>query len=897
MDTAWSFSGTFSPTPDRGVVSGAFQDETLGMEMDIDSDEEIWVCFGMLPDLIAQFVRTRSSHGIGRHIRSALEGEDEHIPLNLSLNETFCGVSTLSGHLIAVLNSKSSSTLVKLHDIGSVKYLCYVQRGQLQNGMEDLQKGPDKVRVSVDITILGPESLGEDIAKTLRDGRLYLQEPYMVPEPYEYRNPQYLDVQFDSLGMLASAAGSTESAEISALTRSIDQTMTPMDILLAMIDSIPQNAGLAQAKADTRVITELLAHQREALDFIIGRESGDQSKFCSLWSPTSSHLDQQVYQHTITGSTSPRPDDIPGGILADEMGLCKTLSMISAIVTTQEQAKISHSSAKPNGPTTSVSASTLVIVPSFLLLEGWVDEIHKHVKPGALTYYKYHGPDRMLDLSKPLPDVILTTYGTVASECGRTSGGSVLRQIHWHRIVLDEAHIIRNWSTKQFKAMNSLSADIRWCMTGTPVQNGVDDIGALTRFLRLPILGEATDFRKFISGKIKLAGGLSASDYTNLRLLLSSICLRRNTTVLELPGVEYAYHRPSFTKDEKEVYNNLIRSCILAIDRSILGNLKQSVTWHKQDASGATPSNAVLGSLLRLRLFCNQGLCLGPENGAIPSAPDEALSFLHQKGVSVCRDCGIDVLAAQDDTKPGHGFHLTACHALVCHECVPKFLADLNHVEADGKTRICPFCCHFDAGVNLLQPPDEGGSNQAASKAPCPSKLEALIQDLTNSAGQEKSIVFSFWLKSLDLVEDLIKERNITFRRVDGSRSKGDKKQSLHDFQTRPDVSVLLMTFGTGSMGLNDLNVASRVHILEPQWNPSVESQAIGRVSRLGQTKKVTVVRYVMQKSIEELVENRQLLKLMLAVGGGLGAAKGPLSSQGQKSAADLRQYLSQLLC
>ncbi|KAK4159590.1 SNF2 family N-terminal domain-containing protein [Cladorrhinum sp. PSN259] len=905
-----SFSELTCPAPGSFVARDSFQDETLGMEMDIDDDneeeveveeededeEEPVVCFGMLPDVVAQFVRTRG-HGIGRHVRGALGGDEEHIPLNLSLEEMSWTLSTISGHLIAVLNSKSSSTLANLHDIGPVRYLCFVQRLQLQNGMEELQKSPDKVRLTVDITILGPQSLSDEVATTLRDGRLYLQDPYTVPEPYEYRNPQYFDIQHSNFDLLAIAASSGDGLDMTALGRGIDQTMSPMEILLAMIDSIPQNAGLRQAKADTRVTTELLAHQREALDFIIGRESGDQSRFSTLWSLTGSHQDKEVYQHIITGSKSPQPEDIQGGILADEMGLCKTLSMISAIVTTREHAKTARASTKPKSSTISAVTSTLVIVPSFLLLEGWVDEIHKHIKPGSLTYYKYHGPDRRLDLSKPLPDVILTTYGTVASECGRASGGSVLRQIHWYRIVLDEAHIIRNWSTKQFKAINNLSADIRWCMTGTPVQNGVDDIGALTRFLRLPVLGEAANFRKYISGKIKLAGGLSTSDYTNLRLLLSSICLRRNTTVLELPGVEHSYHRPAFKHEEREVYSGLVRSCIRAIDRSIFGNANNSVTWHKKEATATPHSNAVLGSLLRLRLFCNQGLSLGPERGEIPSAPDEALSFLHQKGVSVCKDCGADVLVVQDATKPAHGFHLTNCYALVCHECLLKFVADLAHVEADGKTGICPFCQDVDNGVNLLLPRESAIPTEADSNAPCPSKLQALIEDLTKTAGKEKSIVFSFWLKSLDLVENLLKERNITFRRVDGSRSKSDKKHALHDFQTRPDVSVLLMTFGTGSMGLNDLNVANRVHILEPQWNPSVESQAIGRVSRLGQTKKVTVIRYVMQKSIEELVENRQLMKLMLAVGGGLGAAKGPLSSEGQKHASDLRHYLSQLLC
>ncbi|KAK4642693.1 hypothetical protein QC761_510532 [Podospora bellae-mahoneyi] len=115
-------------------------------------------------------------------------------------------------------------------------------------------------------------------------------------------------------------------------------------------------------------------------------------------------------------------------------------------------------------------------------------------------------------------------------------------------------------------------------------------------------------------------------------------------------------------------------------------------------------------------------------------------------------------------------------------------------------------------------------------------------------------------MKSLDLVENLLKEHDVAFRRVDGSRSKNYRRASLHDFRTK-DVPVLLMTFGTGSMGLNDLKVARRVHTLEPQWNPSVENQAIGRVSRLGQTREVTVIRYVMKKSIEEVSDFKPLFE------------------------------------
>ena len=89
------------------------------------------------------------------------------------------------------------------------------------------------------------------------------------------------------------------------------------------------------------------------------------------------------------------------------------------------------------------------------------------------------------------------------------------------------------------------------------------------------------------------------------------------------------------------------------------------------------------------------------------------------------------------------------------------------------------------------------------------------------------------------------------------------------------------MTLGTGAVGLN-LAVASRIYLLEPQWNPSIESQAIGRALRLGQKDNVTIIRYTMRNTVEEsTVLSRQKKKLDL-VGGGFGKSKERASEQHQ---------------
>ncbi|KAI9778365.1 MAG: hypothetical protein M1839_008153 [Geoglossum umbratile] len=88
-----------------------------------------------------------------------------------------------------------------------------------------------------------------------------------------------------------------------------------------------------------------------------------------------------------------------------------------------------------------------------------------------------------------------------------------------------------------------------------------------------------------------------------------------------------------------------------------------------------------------------------------------------------------------------------------------------------------------------------------------------------------------------------------------------------------------------------NLTAASRIHIIEPQWNPSVESQAIGRALRLGQVKQVTVIRYIMKDTVEQYIQSRQIRKLQVAQIGWDADTDNP-EEQNLKKLMDLRSLL-----
>ena len=295
-----------------------------------------------------------------------------------------------------------------------------------------------------------------------------------------------------------------------------------------------------------------------------------------------------------------------------------------------------------------------------------------------MTYYKYHGSSRSLNTASPLPyDIVLSTYGTIATDFG--NGGGALNRFRWHRLVLDEgrlcvterhrpiwiiakivrAHVIRNSSTKAFKAAMSLSAEIHWCMSGTPVQNSLDDLEALIQFLRIPVLSDSSVFRKFVAGT-STAGSIRRPNYENLRILLASICLRRSFSILPELGVSFQVHKPTLSESERRDYAAWEAVCKERIN----------VAVSSRRAKGG--ARVVLTAILLLRIFCNTGVnsALTVGNFFANSQPDEVSSLLQQSGgEAVCVECNNDI--------PSQAASYTAnkkrlLDRLLCHECMSR---------------------------------------------------------------------------------------------------------------------------------------------------------------------------------------------------------------------------------
>lgn len=127
-----------------------------------------------------------------------------------------------------------------------------------------------------------------------------------------------------------------------------------------------------------------------------------------------------------------------------------------------------------------------------------------------------------------------------------------------------------------------------------------------------------------------------------------------------------------------------------------------------------------------------------------------------------------------------------------------------------------------------------------------------------------KSVVFSQWTKLLDKIAIALDEFKIEYRKLDGTMNRIERNRSMDALKMDPKCEVLLVSLRAGGVGLN-LTCAQRVYLMEPFWNPAVESQAVDRVHRLGQTKPVRMIRYIISGSVEQNMLEIQKRKTELA--------------------------------
>lgn len=756
------------------------------------------------------------------------------------------------------------------------------------------------------INIYGPKSQAGSIGRFLTNKQLYLRNPFFHDPGIEVCNPHVLHIG----GLPRSLAGisSSHGASSCHVTRTAEEIRSDV---LGMFNSLKKSESLPEMEPSELVTTKLLPHQKQGLHFMINKEkhcifSEEEEDNSSLWRLKYKLNGQRTYYNVITGGEErTKPPEVLGGILADMMGLGKTLSILSLIVgSLNEAAEWAKQAPVKAGEVFQLvrnSKATLLVAP-LSTVANWEEQIAMHLKPGALKYYIFHGGHRIQDIDRLAEfDLIITTYSIISSERKKKDASSLLRT-NFFRIVLDEAHMIREQSTQQCQTICALSSNRRWAVTGTPVQNRLDDLGALVKFLRVKPFNDKGGFAQFILTPFKMA---DPEILPKLRLLVDTITLRRLKDKIDLPPHHDHIVRLQFSEDEKKLYQWFARDS----DQKMKIIARDSV----QSLSGKSYVH-ILRAIMRLRLLCAHGRELLSEedlkmtegsssNNAIDIEEDEEkdtpainsrqaydmLMLFRETDADKCVQCTqvIGPSDSENTVKSDTIGYILPCFQIICRDCMRDLKSSPEQrLSKDHFT--CPFCdqnlptSFFELTQSGIEAAEE--AKNAARENPRQAKVmgqyggphtktKALIECLHNSSVESqllpkdkpiKSVVFSGWTAHLDLIQIALEDNGIKYVRLDGKMSRMKRTASIDAFRDDPEVLVFLVSISAGGLGLN-LTAGSRVYVMEPQYNPAAEAQAVDRVYRLGQTREVFTTRFIMEDSFEEKMLVLQRKKQNLA--------------------------------
>ncbi|KAK8102537.1 DNA repair protein RAD5B, partial [Apiospora sp. TS-2023a] len=681
------------------------------------------------------------------------------------------------------------------------------------------KKKPQYIVVDISINLSGPKDMIDDVGTAVTNASGFLQHPCFLPVAMPYINPHYF-YPSDARTDLAHLVGPpTEDTGASELAQGLGD-------VLNCLDESDWSSSLAStlSEAEGKITTALKSHQKEGVISILKREEGGYTTFAT------NILKSYIGTKDFKSHLSP----LAGGIVADVMGLGKSLTMLSAVVCSMPSAA-EFSLIEMDIPTT---RATLIVATSPQVMGVWKSEIERHIKPDTLRLCIFHGSNRAKKLEDIVDnDVVLTTYHTLVADW---KSQRLLQGIMWFRVVLDEAHWIRNTTSQQFKATRDLKAQRRWCLSGTPIQNTLDDLRSLLDFLHFEPFSEPGFFRKHIIEPLHVN---SLDPFRNLRLLLRITCFRRTAELLCLPPHETSEIAVSLTDMEMQLYDGILDRCKEEFEE---------ISYGKSPKKRYT---VLFAATMKLRRLCNHGTFKEPQHSPGSETPKRKGKVASRKQTGKVSD------------EP------------MCAYCY----GDNADISADmGALEVCPECSRvLDQGTAPRSPLNGGNTTLDPTSAYQPSqgmnlpniaqggdtgyssKLNAVVDNIRSSPSS-KHLVFTSWRLTLNLLQLLLAQQEIPNSRIDGQTSFAEREVILQRFSREDGPGVMLLSIATGAVGLT-LTVADRVHIVEPQWNPSVEEQAIGRALRIGQQRNVTVYKYIAKRTVEENIVFLQKRKSHLA--------------------------------
>ncbi|KAG6372308.1 P-loop containing nucleoside triphosphate hydrolase protein [Boletus reticuloceps] len=485
-------------------------------------------------------------------------------------------------------------------------------------------------------------------------------------------------------------------------------------------------------------------------------------------------------------------------ILADEMGLGKTIQVISFFAHLKEGGN--------TGP-------HLVIVPHTTLVK----------KNDRLCAR----PSLTLNVAAAKNEngweVLITTYNLAQ---GDEKDRKFFRRVEWDCIVFDEGHVLKNFQSQRYQALLKFDARWRLLLTGTPLQNNLQELVSLLNFILPNLLGGTMDSLRAIfktKGDAKVAL-LSQERISRAKKMMTPFVLRRrkDQVLKDLPRKTERIEWCDMTELQRSIYGDALqrsRKTILEVDTNtpstsgtstpngiaVPGKKKAAKPPRPKDKYAENSSNV----LMELR-----------------KATSHPMLFRKLYTDQILTSVTKVLLKEPDFKKRGAVF---------------QYVKEDMEVMTDAELQF--FCQGYKSTRKYVQ--DEKCFLDAG-------KITVLLRLLEDYTQQKRKIlIFSQFTQILDILQAVLKQKSIKYLLLTGSTAVDIRQSLVDEFTEDESIPVFLLSTKAGGMGIN-LTAASVVIMFDQDFNPHNDRQAQDRAYRIGQKRNVDVVKLITRGSIEE---------------------------------------------
>ena len=517
-----------------------------------------------------------------------------------------------------------------------------------------------------------------------------------------------------------------------------------------------------------------------------------------------------------------------GGMLLSDAGVGKSINIISMVI---------------KNP-----VPTLIVCPAGII-DNWCNEVKKHTNISNLKVLKYYGPDRQKYsqiIGKQL--IYITSYSILTREFnnGKFDKNCLMNKIKFGRIVLDEAHYIRNVKSNVHKTIVYLGDKFnvkKWIVTATPIFNGVKDAYGYFKFLQLEGIDTRSDWRKAISKN------LQSMELLNKWFDKYGIALKKtNVLKFELKEKNELKIGLKFNDVENNFYNAL-KDYSLVRMKLLVKRMKKITKETDKDMKKLLHSH-VMTYILRLKQACNSPWLILQHMNRLKSTKSikkatEILSYFNVsknliEECSICYDTTANYIA-------------DPCGHKCCKGCWDK-MQNMNIIN-------CPTCrAYVDDILPISEETEVETEVETAiniQELKESTKIKYLIELVKKViAKKEKIIIVSQWVSMLNLIRDVFKYelKNVKHISLQGNVNMKDRTELIKNFQENSDIEVCFISLMSSAEGIN-ITAANHLVLIDQWYNEAKMIQISDRIHRIGQNKVANIYHLQIENTIEQQIE------------------------------------------